>query len=496
MKERESNPAARRNENVLGFVVITVFTAFSSAFFGGILAGMFGDIAAKLIGFQVLWWQGALIGLGVGLVLGAVRAFREIRRSNSLKQYSGQLGLKSLDDSYSEKVESDLRVMLSREVDLIDPHFLSSEGAHIVVGDIRIEAHSDQTPGNSSSNPDPIQTGVLFQFDEFEFPSFSLQPEGWMGRMLDGLMGGQDIDFEDSPLFSKKYLLTGRHKSNVRKLFSKSVRIHFEKQLGLRIVAQSKQLLLYRPGKLCSPAELESFVAMAMDSVDRLQASAVHVKPSPAESAKMPKPRTKEEAIQQLAIGGVVGSMIQHQIRTTVVDSNEMDAFLNQATPRQMVPKELKKRFGFEPIVVLFAAMAMFIGTGLTMVATLGGAAADLDSTDRLIFGLVGPGILLLGGAILGLCWYFRNRKMRVLRSGEVLQGTVTSVSETVWVLGNDRVYHAKFRPSNEDRLINAYLRGCNIQKAKDFVESEQTTRLLYDSAKPDNSLLIECYSI
>ena len=53
-----------------------------------------------------------------------------------------------------------------------------------------------------------IQTVISFQLQGRNLPAFTMRPENVFHK-LGSMMGYQDIDFEISPVFSKKYLLRG-----------------------------------------------------------------------------------------------------------------------------------------------------------------------------------------------------------------------------------------------------------------------------------------------
>jgi hypothetical protein len=70
-------------------------------------------------------------------------------------------------------------------------------------------------------------SGIVWERDDFAFPRFTLAPEGWFSKLGD-LFTKRDIDFVDSPEFSRTYQLKGADDQAVRQLFTPEVRRFFE----------------------------------------------------------------------------------------------------------------------------------------------------------------------------------------------------------------------------------------------------------------------------
>lgn len=85
------------------------------------------------------------------------------------------------------------------------------------------------------------QTVILFRSPSINAPRFEIKPEGWLNK-VGGLIGFQDIDFVESPEFSKKYVLTGSDESAIREFLRPDI-------LQL-LVGFQKLCLEVRPGSL------------------------------------------------------------------------------------------------------------------------------------------------------------------------------------------------------------------------------------------------------
>lgn len=103
------------------------------------------------------------------------------------------------------------------------------------------------------------QSVLLFESDRLNLPLFVLHPEG-VFQKLGGLLGQQDIDFDNQPDFSAAYVLQGSDEAQVRALFSSDKLAFLARRPGLNIEGQGQRLIYYRARKLLSPKAIPSFV--------------------------------------------------------------------------------------------------------------------------------------------------------------------------------------------------------------------------------------------
>ena len=493
MREEIKTEEAQKTENMIAIIVVMVGSAGSMAMIGAVLCYMFGDSVKGFLGFQPAWWQGLLAGLLVGLVVGLIQAIVGIKRTKAIAEVSSSMGLKPLSADDSTDVRMRLRRMLSDRIMISDCYFSSMDGAHLVVGELTIQgSESRNSDGSTSVSSNQVQTCVFFRFDNFEFPQFELKPEGIFLRMLNAVMG-VDIDFDDSPEFSKKYFLSGTSEADVRQLFSPQARQFFEQNLGLRVVAEKNQLIVFRPQKICKPNEMESLVQVAMNVATVLQENAEDFEPSQSMS-KSSEVLSKAEALQQAnAVPGIFGSLLRRQIEKTAIDQTEMDEFLHQPIPRK-IPRQLKHRFRVDPFLMFFS---VFFTLGGLMAFVIGFFAAQTAEERLIAFGLASI-ITIVGASVFLLCRFFNKRKISVLNRGEVIKGRVSRVEETTMVIGNQRVYRAFFHPESDKNSapIVTKMHGCNIQRAIDRAETGEPMILLRDPENQNNTLLIECFML
>jgi hypothetical protein len=103
---------------------------------------------------------------------------------------------------------------------------------------------------------------VLWERDGVAFPKFVLSPEGWLTR-LGGLFGMQDIDFVESPEFSRAYRLKGPDEAGVRALFSPDIRQFFEATPDQQVAGDGRFLFWWNAGRLPPTEQLDEWLEQA-----------------------------------------------------------------------------------------------------------------------------------------------------------------------------------------------------------------------------------------
>lgn len=102
-------------------------------------------------------------------------------------------------------------------------------------------------------------SGVCWEQDGLSLPKFALSPEGWFTR-LGEMFGMQDIDFPDSPEFSKAYRLKGPDESGIRARFTTDLRHFFAATPDQHVAAGGRFLFWYRRARLPAVEELDEWL--------------------------------------------------------------------------------------------------------------------------------------------------------------------------------------------------------------------------------------------
>jgi len=106
------------------------------------------------------------------------------------------------------------------------------------------------------------QTGICFRSERLQLPNFELRPEYWYHK-IGNIFGYQDINFDDYPEFSRRYLLRSDDEDGA--LFTASAIEHLEGQSDICAEGRDDRLIVYRAGTRVKPLELPDFLATGFD---------------------------------------------------------------------------------------------------------------------------------------------------------------------------------------------------------------------------------------
>lgn len=116
--------------------------------------------------------------------------------------------------------------------------------------------------GSGKSSQTHVITVVAIRSAELKLPLWLCRPESvldWMGLTFDG----RDIDFEDQPIFSKKYHLHGNNEARLRRLFDSEVCGFFEQHPYSYAEASGQWLIYCRQEKKISADKIRELLADA-----------------------------------------------------------------------------------------------------------------------------------------------------------------------------------------------------------------------------------------
>lgn len=107
------------------------------------------------------------------------------------------------------------------------------------------------------------QTVFFVNSKKLGLPEFNLKPEH-LGHKIATFLGWDDIDFEQYPVFSDKYHLTGEHESFIRSTFDDEVLKFFSKTTGWTVEAANYYLIFYHQNKLVPENTLADFYRLGL----------------------------------------------------------------------------------------------------------------------------------------------------------------------------------------------------------------------------------------
>jgi hypothetical protein len=122
--------------------------------------------------------------------------------------------------------------------------------------------------GNNSSTY--TQTVICFRSPLLKLPSFILRPENMFDK-IGGLVGKKDFDFDDTPEFSRKYLLAGEDEESVRAVFNQELRTYFETRLHMCVEGDGAKLIIYRNAKRTKPLGIKVALEGAFELFNMLK---------------------------------------------------------------------------------------------------------------------------------------------------------------------------------------------------------------------------------
>lgn len=125
------------------------------------------------------------------------------------------------------------------------------------------------TTSSGNSSHTHYQTVLAVHRQGLSLPAFELRPENVLLRIA-GAFGYQDIDFDGSPEFSRRYLLRGKDEAAVRQLFTPTLLQTLERQPGWSVEASGESIIVYRRGKRSKPEELQIFFTASQEVVRAL----------------------------------------------------------------------------------------------------------------------------------------------------------------------------------------------------------------------------------
>jgi len=129
-----------------------------------------------------------------------------------------------------------------------------SHGFRHQVGDARVYLFQFRR----GDDPRDEQTVVAFDLGATVLPHrFAISPE----RLLERLLGEDDLDFADHPVFSRRYRLRGVDEPGIRRLFGEQALSFFEREPpGWHVEGGGRWLLVYRKGETVEAQKLDAFL--------------------------------------------------------------------------------------------------------------------------------------------------------------------------------------------------------------------------------------------
>jgi len=203
---------------------------------------------------EVPVWLVTVIAAIVFGGLAALAFWRHIRKLARLKRLAQELGLRFYE-------EGEGRVLLPAYFHLFSDGLLKTEASigNLLQGAVdNIEISVFEFCLYTGSDPHHqrahgyAQTVAMFVAPDLNMPDFILRPERLRHKVA-STIGEDDIDFDDTPRFSRKYLLRSSDQQRVCDLFTLRVRSFLERHPGYIAQGKDHTLVYYRPTRMLEP---------------------------------------------------------------------------------------------------------------------------------------------------------------------------------------------------------------------------------------------------
>jgi len=474
---------ADREERIGGIVIKSV-AFFGGALIGALIGGLF--LSHFVAAFVEDVAHPALYCALAGGLVGGLSAYRkaaaQIRRQKRMGEVADQLGLEHAADG-EEQLEEHLQEMFSGTGNVSVTNVVRRQigSAQLMIGDL---TRTSRRSGSSSSRTrSTTRTFAYFESPDLRWPTFTLQPEGMLVSLFSDLVGVQDIDFDEFPVFSQKYHLSGRRPDRVRCFFTPDLLQYFTDNPGLEVRADENRVALVRPGDPCEPDELEAFIQQATEVFTQLTSAFVASK-AVLDAAGPEQTDPQMEAAQLPGLAGMAARRVLAQ--RVLVTSEELEAFLTAAPPRQIPANIKRQRLGGGSVVAgVLGTVFLVVGSALAVYSAFyaGGPWND-QRIVPLILGIVLP---LIG---LPMCIFsirYRHINGRLLRHGIVVNAIVEDVEKTDVRINDQQQYRMRLRFETN---AGSQVASCNVygqrgREARSLAEANEAVRVLYD---PRNS--------
>lgn len=101
--------------------------------------------------------------------------------------------------------------------------------------------------------------GIVWERENSTLPKFALSPEGWFSR-LGEVFGMQDIDFDESPDFSRAYRLKSPDEGGVRVVLTPEIRQFFAATPDQHVAGGGRFLFWWQSGRLPAADRLDEWL--------------------------------------------------------------------------------------------------------------------------------------------------------------------------------------------------------------------------------------------
>jgi len=211
---------------------------------------------------RVMWQFGLLVLVGF-LVVGFLiwHAWQEKQRRQAIAELAQSLGL----DFFPESDIHSLSIW--QQVP-----FFNRGQSHKLLNHLKGETDTTAihifdfrfVVGNGKNSHTHQQTVVAMLSEDLQAPAFELSPESLFHR-LGEWFGMQDIDFDDHPEFSRKFVLRAEDEAQVRQFMDRPLLDFLSQKPDIHLAVRPQELCLFRPNVRVPPEKWKELMGEAYE---------------------------------------------------------------------------------------------------------------------------------------------------------------------------------------------------------------------------------------
>jgi hypothetical protein len=204
-----------------------------------------------------------IMTLFIGSVLAIITGIKHLLgrwRSKNLREMAANLSL-----PFSEQKDEALLMFLrplplfSKGHSKVAKNIFTADTAQVV---IRVFDY-EYTEGSGRGSSNPHFSVLMGSSKLYQLPAFTMSKAHNVYKVL-SFFGFSDINFEEAPLFSKHYWLTGKDGAGIKAFFTPERLQFFEEHLGLNIEAQGDTFIMYVQPRL-SAIDIAGFLQEGLE---------------------------------------------------------------------------------------------------------------------------------------------------------------------------------------------------------------------------------------
>lgn len=206
---------------------------------------------------------GIFVLLAIGSMIWSSKA--EKKRREALRQVADDMGLEYLEEGSHD---------LSLSLESMHESKLFNRGRARRFRSV-IQGQTDDvsiylfdyffTTGSGKHSRTHRQTVACLQSPNLALPQFAMRPQGAIVDAIGKSLGGQDIDFESHPEFSRQFVLQGGDEMAIRENFSPTVLEFFEQHAGISVEGLGNGLFFYRHNRRMPPDGMRELLRQAYE---------------------------------------------------------------------------------------------------------------------------------------------------------------------------------------------------------------------------------------